>query len=152
MSCFTLPGYLLNSIESAFRNFWWGNGSGRKLAWTSWKNLCKPKRFGGLGFRDLRSFNLALLAKQCWRLTTNPESLLGRVFKAKYFPYTSFLEARLGSRPSATWRSILQARPVFAQGIRIRVGNGFSTSIWEDAWIPEAGNFRVIQPPSFPGK
>lgn len=89
VSCFQLPLYLIQYMESAIQRYWWGNGASRK-------------RCGGMGFRDLRSFNLALLAKQCLRILTNPESLVCRLFKAKYFPTFSFLEASHGGRPSAT--------------------------------------------------
>ena len=58
---------------------------------------------GSIGFRDLRMFNLALLAKQGWRLQTNSSSLFARVFKAKYFPHCTFLEADLGRHPSYAW-------------------------------------------------
>lgn len=54
----------------------------------------------------LRRFNLALLAKQRWRIISTPNSLLSKLLKAKYFPQYNFLTARLGSRPSATWRGI----------------------------------------------
>lgn len=45
----------------------------------------KAKVDGGLGFRNLESFNKALLAKQCWRLMTNPTSMSARILKEKYF-------------------------------------------------------------------
>ena len=43
-------------------NFWWGQkGFERKMAWMKWDKLSEPKMMGGVGFRDLRAFNLTLL-------------------------------------------------------------------------------------------
>ena len=39
---------------------------------------------GGLGFRDLHLFNLAMLARQGWRLIQDPDSLCGQILRAKY--------------------------------------------------------------------
>ena len=64
-----------------------------KIPWIAWDKLCKPKVEGGMGFRDLKVFNLALLAKQGWRLMQNQNSLFHQVFKAKYFANDTFLDA-----------------------------------------------------------
>lgn len=38
------------------------------LDWVRWSYVCKSKRFGGLGVRNLRLVNLALFCKWTWRL------------------------------------------------------------------------------------
>jgi hypothetical protein len=35
----------------------------RKINWVKWEDVCKPKKEGGLGIRDLRLTNISLLAK-----------------------------------------------------------------------------------------
>lgn len=94
------------------------------MHWVNWQTMCKSKRDGGLCFRDLRAFNLALLGKQIWRLIENPNSLLSRVLKAKYFPHTSILDAIPKPGASFTWKSICAAKYLVNEGLRWRVGNG----------------------------
>ncbi|KAL0410640.1 UNVERIFIED_CONTAM: putative mitochondrial protein [Sesamum latifolium] len=93
-------------------NFWWHSGNANKIHWLSWNKISKQKSQGGMGFRDLQSFNLAMLAKQLWRILTNPDSLLSRVLRARYFPNWEVLEAAVGRHPSFTWRSIVASQPV----------------------------------------
>ena len=69
--------------------------------------MCLAKKDEGLGFQDLKCFNIALLAKQCWRLLHNQDSLLYKVYKAKYFPNTSFLEATVPSHSSYAREALL---------------------------------------------
>lgn len=58
------------------------------------------KQEGGLGFRDLHHFNRALLAKLAWKLLDQPEALVSRILKSKYFRHEPFANARLGFRPT----------------------------------------------------
>ena len=104
MSVFKLPDSLCKELNSMMGNFWWGQkGRERRMAWVSWEKLCKPKSNEGMGFRDFKALNLALLAKQRWRMLENLNALVHRVYKAKYFANESFLNAQVGRRPSYAW-------------------------------------------------
>lgn len=106
--------------------------------------MCRPKCDGGLGFRDIELFNLALLARQAWRVLTDPMSLNARILKAVYFPRVSLLHAELGSRPSAIWRAICEGRDLTKLGIIRRIGNGKDTSFLGDNWIPRDFRLRPV--------
>ncbi|CAH9070740.1 unnamed protein product [Cuscuta epithymum] len=84
-----------------------------------------------------------MLGKQGWKLLTEPYTLVGRVLKAKYFPASTFREAKSGCNPSFVWRSILAAQDVVVAGCRRRVGNGQSISVWKDSWLLGSGSGRV---------
>ena len=90
---------------------------------------------GGMGFRDLHAFNLAMLAKQAWRLIHENHSLFYRVYKARYFPNCSFMFAELGNNPSFVWRSLLAARDLIREGSRWQVGDGRSIGVFTHRWL-----------------
>ena len=99
-----------------------------------------------MGFRNLQAFNLALLAKQGWQILTHPNSLVARVYKAKYFTYDDILSSKIGSNPSYAWRSIHNSLLVLKEGTRWRVENGKRIHIWEDRWLPTPTTYKVISP------
>uniref|UniRef100_A0A803PA49 Uncharacterized protein n=1 Tax=Cannabis sativa TaxID=3483 RepID=A0A803PA49_CANSA len=111
----------------------------RGVTWMSWKKLCKHKNNGGLDFKDLRQYNLALLSKKAWRLLVNDSTLVSRVFKARYFPNGSLLTATLGNSPSYVWRSIFEAKDLITASARKSIASGIQTSIIEDHWLPDDG-------------
>lgn len=77
-----------------------------------------------MGLRDIQAFNLALLAKQAWQLIQDSHSLFYRVYKSRYFPTCTFMEAGLGNNPSYVWRSLLAARELIREGSIWQVGDG----------------------------
>jgi hypothetical protein len=106
------------------------------LHWKKWYDISVAKAMGGMGFRDFQLFNQAMLAKQGWRLLSNPNSLCAKVLKGKYYHDTNFLEARTKRNSSHVWRAILHGREVLKEGLIKRVGDGSTIRAFEDPWIP----------------
>lgn len=127
MSLFHIPTGIIDDIHSALAKFWWGSTeTTRRMHWMNWHRLGSPKSQGGMGFRDLKIFNQAFLAKQGWHLVHHSESLVGKVLKAKYFKDKNFVEAYLDGAPSYTWRSIWGVKALLVEGLKWRVGDGRS--------------------------
>ncbi|KAK3193033.1 hypothetical protein Dsin_024343 [Dipteronia sinensis] len=108
------------------RKFWWGGNEEKpKVHWCKWNKLHTYKSAGGLGFKDLITFNRALIAKQGWWILKYPDTLAARVLKGCYFKDADFLEA----------------------GVRWRVGNRTSIQIYTDRWIPRPSTFKILSSP-----
>ena len=87
MGCFEITKDLCDQISAMICRYWWSSQEKeKKLHWIRWEKLMRPKGEGGLGFKDIYTFNLAMLARQGWWLVQNKESLCCRILGAKYFP------------------------------------------------------------------
>ncbi|KAL5543298.1 hypothetical protein UlMin_011008 [Ulmus minor] len=147
MNLFKLPSSLIKELHRLSAQFWWGGEHGkRKMHWCTWEKLCCHKADGGMGFRDLSLFNKAILAKQAWRIHSQPTSLVARVLQGFYFHRSSFLQVKVNSSSSFIWRSILWGRELYKQGLRRKIGSGQDTYIYHDCWLPRAGVFKISSP------
>ncbi|KAL0405499.1 UNVERIFIED_CONTAM: putative mitochondrial protein [Sesamum latifolium] len=107
MGCFLVPTTICRELEGMMADFLWHNKESKRVHCLSWDKLCARKEEGGLGLQNLGAFNQAMLAKELWRIITNPNALLSQLLKHKYFPNSDMLQATVGPGCSFTWHSIL---------------------------------------------
>ena len=84
-----------------------------------------------------------MLVKQVWRMIHDTDSLFCKFFKVKYFLNGSVFEAKSASG-SFAWKSIIRSRNLIARGARWRVRDGKNTRIFQDAWLPNLNDGRII--------
>ncbi|KAI3463758.1 hypothetical protein Pfo_020421 [Paulownia fortunei] len=64
LSIFPIPAAVISRINRLCRAFLWGS----KKPLVAWNEICLPKSEGGLGFRDIKCWNMALLTKALWNI------------------------------------------------------------------------------------
>jgi len=72
-------------------------------------------------------------------LETNHDTIVARVFKARYFLKGNFVDAKLGNNPSYVWRSIHASQVIVRGGFRWRLEDGTQIRAWYDPWINDEG-------------
>ncbi|KAL0754944.1 hypothetical protein Bca101_092612 [Brassica carinata] len=147
MSCFILPLDLCERIQAALIRFWWdSDATTRKMCWIAWDSLPQPKQKGGLGFRDIRAFNIAMLAKLAWRIIKRPDSLMSRILLGKYCHSSSLLEVSFSASASHDWRSIMMGCELIKRHLGKAIGNRESTSAWTESWLSTSEHLRPYGP------
>lgn len=63
MNVFLLPLDLVRDLERDMSKFFWNSSqkNNSKINWMSWERMSRHKHAGGLGFKCLRDFNIAML-------------------------------------------------------------------------------------------
>ncbi|XP_074378321.1 uncharacterized protein LOC141719854 [Apium graveolens] len=147
MSCFLLPKSLCQELERMLNKYWWCTSSSdrRGISWLSWDSMSSSKSRGGMGFRNLYSFNIALLGKHCWNFIKKPHSLVARVYKARYYPDSHFLHASVSPGSSYIWSGIMTARRNICKGYRWILGDGRDINAIRDPWLQNKDDFCVSQ-------
>ena len=133
-----VPSAVINRISAIQRQFLWGgNPEGRMIAWISWSLCCTPKDKGGLGIKDIKTLNKALLFKWKWLLFHQADQLWNSILVSKYNGWRG-----LGRGPPkhsfSTWWADLrditqhQSMSVAANQICWKLGRGDQFLFWEE--------------------
>ncbi|RZC29891.1 60S ribosomal protein L19-2 [Glycine soja] len=102
-----VPNRVVDKLVSLQRKFLWGGGPEQnKIAWIKWKTVCQPKEKGGLGLKDIKTFNLALIGKWKWNLFQHQGELRARVLDSKYGGWRSLDASSRVSHESVWWRDL----------------------------------------------
>ena len=134
----------MDDLEHIIRNFWWGDEENKKkMHWLSWDKITRPKSQGGTGFRNLRVFNQALLARQAWRLLQFPDSLCARLLKSRYYPSGNLVDTAFIHNQSQTWQGIVHGLELLKEGIIWRIGTGDHVKIFRDNWLPRPDAMKL---------
>lgn len=152
LAIFMLHKSIQKKLRSILIRFWWGAREGRRPIYWKKSNLLEDhKSLGGLGIQNIESLNHALLFKQAWRIQSQPNLLVSKIFNAKYQGRWFKKSMEEGSPVrSSSWgaRSIMRSVCSLKAGTRRVVGNGESISITEDVWVGDSKiNFKQPQQP-----
>ena len=104
---------------------------------TKWSVVCKTKRKGGLGIKNIKKMNVSLLCKWWWKIE-HEEGLWQTIVKAKYMSgnnLITLIKHKVDDSP--IWSDLLKIRHIYLRGRSTKVKNGKHTLFWEEAWFKQ---------------
>lgn len=145
MSCFLIPKTLCQELERMMNAYWWSSNSSNSkgIRWLAWDKMSMSKKQGGMGFRSLYGFNLALIGKHIWNFISDPNSLVARIYKTRYFLDCHILKANKQRGSSYIWEGIWEAKEELMKGYKWVLGDGQTIDICKDSWLRGKANHRV---------
>jgi hypothetical protein len=149
LSLFPIPADVAKRIEKIQRDFLWGGMNDEfKCHLVEWDKVCAPIDEGGLGIRNMRRFNQALLGKWLWRFAHEEGAWWRSVLVAKYGSVWGGWRsgAISSSHGVGLWKFICMGWQNFRRFIKFDPGEGSKIRFWDDVWCGD----RALKE-AFPG-
>jgi hypothetical protein len=137
LSLFPILVDVAKRIEKIQRDFLWGGmNDDSKYHLIEWDKVCTPLDEGGLGIRNIRRFNQALLGKWLWRFAHEEGAWWRSVLVAKYGADWGGWRSGVisGSHGVGLWKFICMGWQNFRRFIKYDVGEGSKIRFWDDVW------------------
>ena len=112
--------------------------------------MCKKREEGGLGIRDIRKFNSALLAKWKWRCISDEKGRWKEVLDSKYSLENNREQIQVKYQ-SWWWRDLMKTCKEgggdgwFQGQVGWILGGGDKVRFWEDVWVGSS-NLKTLFP------
>ncbi|GKU97317.1 hypothetical protein SLEP1_g10479 [Rubroshorea leprosula] len=131
-----LPKKVIKSIDAAFRNFvWTGKWDQSAMALVAWSDICVLKTEGGLGVKQLASWNRAALCKYIWLICKKQQDLWVQWAQVVLLKGESIWKVKLPNDCSWSWKQILKMRTSIKDQVWVQIGDGRQTSLFYDLWL-----------------
>lgn len=131
MSVFRLPTILCQKLERMMVAFCWlYNMESSEVIWMIQNRMVKARSKGGMGFKVLFDFNLAILDKQGQRFMKYFHSLVSKFQRARYSPNIDFLHVKIETNLSYSWHSLIEGQNLMHKGCRQRIEIRENICIW----------------------
>jgi hypothetical protein len=122
MSIFLLPKWVINKLDRIRRRFHWhghkeAQGLQRPICLVKWCLVTRSRQMGGLGVKELRSMNEALLLKWMWWWIQSDQAWWKM------------------SNASRFWSSLRSITEIFNVSIKFQLGQGETIQFWHDDWL-----------------
>ena len=139
-SSFILPKSVIKRINSLCGIFLWkGDVEGHHTARVSWETVTKEKSQGGLGVKDLYTWNRACTLKLIWLLFFQSGSVWVAWFKTEILSgnLSNFWTVKPNRKYSWLTNKLIKMRDVMFTWIKLKIESGRDCRFWTDNWYPE---------------
>ncbi|XP_026399242.1 uncharacterized protein LOC113295103 [Papaver somniferum] len=144
MGIFMLPDKTHKKINQIQRKYLWNHKKNKGFNPKSWSSIWNSKKSGGLGFKDSKKFNIALLTKLAWRLLTPPQDEWVKVLRAIYVKNKDLLSEDTSKKNSSwVWQSIKYCLEVVRQYYIWEIGDGKYVKAFKHNWMPNSSQDKV---------
>ncbi|CAH2079647.1 unnamed protein product, partial [Thlaspi arvense] len=135
-SAFVLPKECICQIDSMCNAYLWkGTLEGSFSAKIAWVTVTSPKEEGGLGMKNLSTWNRVCSLKLLWLL----------LFKTDFI-WVAWIHQNKSRAILDMFRKLLRLRDTIMTWVRIRPGDGITCMFWSDLWTSFGPLIKFIGP------
>ncbi|XP_062089600.1 uncharacterized protein LOC133796134 [Humulus lupulus] len=116
MSIFLLPQKVIKEIDRICRGFLWGgNGVRSNFHLASWDLVCRPKSYGGLGFKESVLWNKINLARYVWAISSKQDSLWVKWVNCIYLKGIRIWDYEIHQDTSWYWKKLIKVSKLLSE-------------------------------------
>lgn len=111
LQCLPLPKHVIKHIDAIYQSFVWTSvATIKRTSLVAWKNVCKPRKFGGLNVLALQICNDIAMMKLLWNLNGKKDNLWVRWISSYYMKDVPILQMEEKVSQSWVFKAVLRQK------------------------------------------
>ncbi|KAL0461555.1 UNVERIFIED_CONTAM: hypothetical protein Slati_0043100 [Sesamum latifolium] len=131
---FILPKGIIRKIKKRLWAFLWKGVSNVGYPKVAWSQVCKPVTEGGMGVREIRALNLAMMSRRLWDVVTRNRASFWVQWIYHFRLHDKTVWTKSANTGSWGWRKMIRLRDASLSHVLYYIGDGGTLSLWQDPW------------------